>query len=241
MFPGRQRGNHRHGPEEADERSAGRRVGVSADRRRHAASQRGSVVSGQERDGAHRVRDAGDGRRQVDHRDAHAPGTPVGETGTVADPTRQSGVRQTGARQRHAAHGGRHGGRRPAPAHRARGRSATRREDRTVRAAHRRRHRRCGRRGRLVLRRRGQPVAGPSGVPAGPHGSRRPRVPLQPRLAAGPSAVVDYSHLPGSIRGRTTTGRRHTLVPAHAVRHIRLRDTVRMDGHALNATDYVIT
>lgn len=242
MFPGRQRGDYWNGPEEADERLADRRVGIGADRQRHAAPQRGPVVPGQERDGAHRVRDAGDGRGQVDYRDAHPPDSPVGETGTIADPARQSGVRQTSARQRHAAHGGRHGGRRTASAHRARGRSAAHREERTVRATNRRRHRRGGRRGRLVLRRRGQPVAGPPGVHASAHGGRRPGVPLRPRLAAEPSAarvaVVVFCRLPGPVHRRTTTGRRHTLVPAHAVRHIRLRDTVRVDGHALNATDF---
>lgn len=233
LFPGRQRGDHGRGREEADEGPAGRRVGARAVRGRPAAAQQGAAVPGPERYGAHRVRDAGDGHGQVDHGHAHAPGAPMGEAGTVADPTREPGVRETGARQRHAADGDR--GRRPA-AGRARGGRATQRAERAVRAAHRGRHRGGRRRSRLVLRGHRQPVAGAPGVPAGPRGRRGPHVATRPRLAAGPSAR--RPDLLGRRRGPRAARRRHPLVPSHAVRHIRLRRAVRLDGHALTrATD----
>lgn len=235
LFPGRQRGDHDRGREEANEGPAGRRVGAGAVGRRAARAQQGAVVPRPEREGAHGVRDAGDGHGQVDHGDAHAPGAPVGEFGPVADPARQPSVRETGARQRHAADGGRRRGR-DAAAHRARGSYPAHREVRPVRAAHGRRHRGRGRRGRVLLRRHRQPVAGAPGFPADPRPGRGPHVPVRPGLAAGPSAarfvVVVRSRrrhrLPGPAR------RRHTLVPADAVRRVRLRNTSRLDGHALN-------
>lgn len=188
MFPRRQRGDNERGREEADERPAGRRVGAVVVRRRAARTQQGVAVPRPKREGAHGVRDAGDGHGQVDHGDAHAPGAPMGEVGPVADPARQPGVRETGARQRHAADGGRRRGR-AAAAHRARGPDPAHREVRPVRAAHGRRHRGRGRRGRVLLRRDRQPVAGAPGVPADPCPGRRPHVPVRPGLAAGPSAT----------------------------------------------------
>lgn len=223
LFPGRQRGDDGPGREEADARPAGRRLGARAVRGRDAPAQPRAAVPGPERDGAHRLRDAGDGRGPVDNGDADAPRAPVGETGTVADPARQPGVRETGARQRHAAGGDRRrrSGRPAAAADGARGPGAARRADGAVRAAHRGRHRRGGQRGGLVLRRPGQPLAGPSRVPARPRAGRRARVPVRPGLAAGPP-------VPGlRLRGRparrpapsAAARRRYTLVPADAVRH----------------------
>jgi len=74
-------------------------------------------------------------------------------------------------------------------------------------------------------------VAGAPGVPACPRVGRRPDVPVQPRLAAGPSAARRAVTVAGDRRG--TARRRHTLVPADAVRHIRLRNTSQLDGHSL--------
>jgi len=77
----------------------------------------------------------------------------VGETGTVADPIRQPGVREKCARQRHATNGDQRGPRSATTAHGARGRSQPHREDRTLRATHGRWHCRRGRRRGVVLRR----------------------------------------------------------------------------------------
>jgi hypothetical protein len=84
-----------------------------------------------------------------------------------------------------------------------------------------------------VLRRHRQPVAGAPGIPACPRGGRGPGVAVRPRLAAGPSAGrrAVTAAVTGGRRG--TARRRHTLVPADAVRHIRLRNTRQLDGHAL--------
>lgn len=238
LFPGRQRGDDGRGREEADEGRAGGRHGAGAVGGRAAPAQPGTAVPGPERDGAHGLRAAADGRGQVHHGDGHPPGAPVGETRTVADPARQPGVREAGARQRHVADGGRRWRRRRRPAGVADGArrpGGARRADGPVRAAHRGRHRRGRRRGGLVLRRPGQPLAGPPGVPAGPRARRRPHVAVRTRLAARTS-VPRFR-----VRGRPTpaaaaaaTRQRHTLVPAHAVRHIRLRDTGRLDGRPLN-------
>lgn len=158
----------------------------------------------------------------------------MGKTGTVADPACQSGVREERARQRHAADGCRQRSRRwpAATAHRARGLRQSHREDRTLRAAHGGRHRRCGRRRGVVLRRHRQPVAGALGVPARPCVGRRPGVAERSRLAAGPSAARSTVTTTGA--GQRGKARRwHTLVPADAVRHIRLRNSCQLDGHAL--------
>jgi len=74
-------------------------------------------------------------------------------------------------------------------------------------------------------------VAGAPGVPACPRVGRRPDVTVQPRLAAGPSAARRTVTVADDRRG--TARRRDTLVPADAVRHIRLRNTSQLDGHAL--------
>jgi len=158
----------------------------------------------------------------------------VGETGTVADPARQPGVREKRARQRHATDSGgrRRRCRKAAIAHRARGGHQSHPEGRTLRAAHGGRHRGRGRCGRLLLRRHRQPLAGPLGVPARPRDGRGPGVAVRPRLAAGPS-VARRAAVIVAAGGRGPALRRHPLVPADAVRHIRLRNTGQLDGHAL--------
>lgn len=162
----------------------------------------------------------------------------MGETGTVADPARQPGVREKRARQRHAADGGgrkrrrRRRRRKAAIAHRARGGRQSHPEGRTLRAAHGGRHRGRGRRGRVLLRRHRQPLAGAPGVPARPRDGRGSGVAVRPRLAAGPSAARRAAVVIAA-GGRGPARRRHPLVPADAVRHIRLRNTGQLDGHAL--------